>query len=151
MTAEAKMRTLAQQDETLQSFFFTGGQVRWFDRQLQPKYIEDGSCVRVTRVSSIPLYSHETRTQRSQNRIEPVRFQIDVLDLDAERARAAATAVIDWLATVDFSSDSQFASPVTSPTRHPNVLLNHRSGMEPKTKAPVWVEILDVRILNLEE
>jgi hypothetical protein len=80
-----------------------------------------------------------------------VRFQVDVLDFDAERARQAANAIIDWLATVDFSSTAQFESPITSPTRHPNEVIGQRAGMEARTDPPAYVEILDVRILNLEE
>lgn len=152
MTCEAKLRTLAQQSALLQPYFFTDGQVRWFDRRLQPNYLALGrSCVRVLRISTGRLYSHETRTRRSVGNMAAVRLQIDVLDFDAERARAAANAILDWLATVDCSSDAQFASPLTSPTRHPNAVLNQRAGMEPKTEPPVYVEILDVRILNLEE
>lgn len=151
MTAEAKMRTLAQQDAVLQTIFFTDGQVRWFDRQLAPNYLAIGrTCARVTRISTVRLYSHETITRRSQNRQCMVRFQIDVLDFEAERARSAASAVIDWLATADFSSDAQFDSPVTSPTRHPNVVLNQRAGMEYKTQPPAYVEMLDIRIFDLE-
>lgn len=151
MTAETKLRTLAQQSAELIPFFFTNSQIRWFDRQLQPDYIVRGSCVRVTRISTVPLYSHETVTRRSQNRIEPIRFQIDVLDLDAERARSAATAVISWLATIDLSSNSQLSSPITSPSAHPNFLLNQRAGMDYRLKQPAYVESLDVRIYNLEE
>jgi hypothetical protein len=152
MTAEAKLRTLAQQDAVLQTYFFTNGQVRWFDRQLQPNYLLVGrSCVRVLRISTSRLYSHETADQRSQNRMAFVRFQIDVLDFDAERCRSAADAVLDWLATIDLSSNAQFGSPVTSPTRHPNAVLNQRAGMDYKLQPPAYVEMLDVRILNLEE
>jgi hypothetical protein len=113
MTAEAKMRTLAQQDATLLSFFGgANGTFRWFDRQLSPGYLAlNATCVRVMRVSTARIYTHETRTRRSVNRLALPRFQFDVLDYSAERARSAATAIIDWLATVDFSSDSQFASP----------------------------------------
>jgi predicted small integral membrane protein len=82
--------------------------------------------------------------------MEQPRFQIDVLDFDAERARSAAAAIIDWLAVVDFSSDSQFASPVTSPTRHPNFVLNQRADMDFTLQPPAYVEILDVRIFSLE-
>jgi hypothetical protein len=153
MTAEVKMRTLAQQDPVLQSFFFTNSQIRWFDTQMPQGYLAIGrTCARVTRVSTIRLYSHETREHRADNRQELVRFQIDVLDYDSERARSAAKAIIDWLATVaDFSSNAQFGSPVISPTKHPNMVLNQRQGMEAKTQPPVYVQMLDVRIQNLEE
>ncbi len=152
MTAEEKLRTLAQQDAVLQSYFFTDNQIRWFGPQLPPGYLAIGkACVRVWRVSTIRLYSHETSEQRSQNRIEQIRFQFDVLDYDSERARLAAKAIADWLATVDLSSNAQFGSPVTSPTRHPNQVLNERQGMEYKIQPPAYVQLLDVRITNLEE
>ncbi len=79
-----------------------------------------------------------------------VRFQIDVLDYDAERTRSAAAAIQDWLATADFSSNAQFSSPVTSPTKHPNFVLNQRAGMEYRIDPPAYVETLDIRITNLE-
>lgn len=153
MTCEAKLRTLAQQDAILQTFFFTGGQIRWFDRQLPPGYLAVGkSCARVLRISTIRLYAHETATQRTQNAQSYVRLQIDILDFDAERARAAATAVIDWLTTaVDLSSNDQFGSPVTSSMRRPNQILNQRVGMEYKIQPPAYVETLDVRVINIEE
>lgn len=152
MTAEAKLRTLAQQDVNLQPYFFTNNQIRWFDRQLSPNYLAIGrSCMRVTRISTNRLYSHETATRRAQNRFAFVRFQFDILDMDAERARSAANAVLDWLAVIDLSSDAQFGSPVTSPTRHPNACLNQRSSMEFKLQPPAYCEMLDVRILDLEE
>jgi hypothetical protein len=152
MTAEARIRTLAQQDAVLQSFFFTDGQVRWFDRQMAPGYLKLGkSCVRVLRVSTLLLHSHETKVQRSANRMQQPRFQIDVIDFDAERARAGAAAIADWLATADFSTDAQFSSPVTTPTRHANYCLNQRSGMEVTTQPPAYIESLDVRIFNLDE
>ncbi len=152
MTAEAKLRYLAQQDTDLQAWFFTDGQVRWFGPQLPPNYLAIGkSCVRVTRVSTVRLYSHETTEQRSQNRFALIRFQIDVLDFDSERAREAAEAIGDFLATADFSSNAQFASPLTSPTRHPNAILNERQGMEFRTQPPAYVQSLDIRIMNLEE
>jgi hypothetical protein len=145
------MRTLAQQDSTLQSYFATGGIFRWFDRQLTPGYLRPGAaCVRVRRISTARQHAHETATARSLSRMEQPRFQIDVLDFDAERARSAAAAIIDWLAVVDFSSDSQFASPVTSPTRHPNFVLNQRADMDFTLQPPAYVEILDVRIFSLE-
>jgi len=152
MTAEVKLRTLAMQDETLQSYFVgTNGTVRWFDRQLQPGYINQGTCVRVIRVSTLFTHTHETANYRSLNAQQQPRFQIDVLDTDAERARSAAAAIIDWLARIDLSSDAQFASPVTSPTRHPITLLNQRAGMEPQTQPPTYVESLDIRLFDLQE
>ena len=152
MTAEAKLRTLAQQDENLQAFFFTDDQIRWFDRQLPPGYLVAGrSCAWVTRVSTIPLYTHGTRNRQAINRMVQIRFQIDVADYDATTAKAAAQAIIEWLSTIDLSSTAQFDSPTTSPTRHPNFLLNQRSSLLAQLKQNANVETLDVRITNLEE
>jgi hypothetical protein len=153
MTAEAKMRLLAQQSTELQVYFgdTSSALFRWFDRQLLPGYIERGTCARVLRVSTRLMYVHETEDRRSACRMEQPLFQIDVLDFSAERARSAAAAIEDWLATADFSSDAQFTSPVTSPTRHPNQVVNHRAGMITTPQPPVYVETLDVRIFTLED
>lgn len=153
MDAESKLRYLAQQDATLQAYFFTAGQIRWFDLQLQPNYLAPGrACARITRVSTLPYYSKETSERASIGALAWIRFQIDVLDYDSVRARAAAAAIVTWLTTVvDLSSTSLFDSPVTSPKRHPNFVLNQRAGLEPKTLNPVYLQMLDVRVLNLEE
>lgn len=151
MTAEAKMRTLAQQDATLQAIFGEpSGIFRMFDRQLTPGYLKLGkTCARVRRISTVTIHSHETGSQRSDNQQQQPLFQIDVIDLDAERARAGASAIIDWLhTTADFSSDSQFGSPVTTPTRHPNFVTGQRADMEFTTQPPAYVETLTVRIFN---
>ncbi len=149
------MRTLAQQDAVLWSYFGndTNGTFRWFDRQLTPGYLLIGqTCVRVRRISTIRMYSHETQTASSLCSLSNPRFQIDVLDFEAERARAAATAIIDWLTTVaDFSSDAQFGSPPTTPFRRPNTILNQRGDMEFTTQPPAYIETLDVRVFDLEE
>lgn len=151
MTAEAKIRMLARQDATLQGYFFTGGQVRWFDIQEKPGYIKTGTCARVRRISTLRMQAHGTRAAVSVSEIEQIRFQIDVLDTDPERARSAAAAIRDWLATVDFSSTDQFVSPPSSPKKHPNFVLNEFAGIIPQTQPPVYTETLDVRISNLEE
>lgn len=152
MTAEVKIRTLAQTSTALQGFFGEdSGIFRWFDRQLAPGYISRGTCARVRRVTTVLRHAKETRTARSVCRQTQPLFQIDVLDYDPERARSAVAAISDWLGEVDFSSDAQFASPPTSPKRHPNAVLNQRAGMEPLLQPPVYVETIDVRIFNLEE
>lgn len=146
MTPEVKMRTLAAADPVLQSWFVTGGIVRWFDRQLPPGYLKVGAaCVRVRRISTVRQYAHDTILDMTQPR-----FQIDVLDFDAERARAAAAAIKDWLGTVDFSTDDQFASPTVTPKAFSNFVLNQRADMEFTTQPPAYVETLDVRIFNKE-
>lgn len=145
MTCEVKMRTLAAADTSMQAVFGSGP-FRWFDRQLQPGYIQSGSCVRVRRVSTVRGYS-----QQGLQSLDQILFQFDVLNLDSEAARTAAAALIAWLGTVNFASDQQFASPVTTPRQFPNFVVNQRAGMEPRTQPPVYVEITDVRIYNTEE
>lgn len=151
MTCEVKLRTLARQSTALQSYFGEdSGLFRWFDRQLPPQYIGRGTCARILRVSTNRLHSKETRNARSVNEQSGVRVQIDVLDLDPERARAAVSAIIDWLGEIDLSTDDQFSSPPVTPTRHPTTILNQRAGIEPATDPPVYVEILDIRVWNKE-
>jgi hypothetical protein len=153
MRIEAKIRTLAQQSTDLQAIFGEpSGIFRFFDRQLAPNYLAIGkTCARVRVVSTVRDYAHETSTTQGVSRQAQPRVQIDVLDYDAGRAADAAAAIRDWLATVDFSSDAQFASPITSPTRHPNFVLNQRADMFYDVDPPAYVESLDVRIFNLEE
>lgn len=153
MTAEVKIRTLAQQSSELMAIFGEpSGLFRWFDTRLEPNYLRIGkTCARVRRVSTLRQYAHEMSTAQGVSRQSQPRFQIDVLDYDAERARTAAAAIRNWLATVDFSSNAQFASPITSPTRHPNFVLNQRADMFPDVDPPAYVQTLDVRIFDLEE
>lgn len=146
MTGEVKIRTLAAADATLQPYFGTGP-FRWFDRQIPPEYIDKGACVRLLRVSTI-----RSHTMQGITHLSAPRFQIDVLSIDPETARAAASAIIAWLQTISLAQNNQFASPVTSPPQHPNLVLNQRAGMEPRIsgKPVVYVETLDVRVYNLE-
>jgi hypothetical protein len=154
VTTETKIRTLALADAALQEFFGNeeNGTFRMFDRELQPNYLKVGqTCATFRRISTVRTYFHSTDTQRSQNRLAMPRFQFDVLDYSAERARSAAAALIDWFARVDFASNSMFDSPPTSPRQHPNQVLNHLSRSITKTQPTIWVEMLDVRIIDLEE
>jgi hypothetical protein len=153
MTAEAKLRLLASQDEALQSYFLgTNGTFRWFTPQLQPGYISQGACVRVLRIATGRLNAHKTRTASHSVDQQQPRFQIDVLSQDASQAREAAAEICNWLTTrADFSSDDLFSSPAVTPNQHPNFILNQRAGMEPQTQPPVYVEILDVRLWDQQE
>ena len=150
MTTETKIRTLAAADETLADLL--GFPLfRWFDTQLPQGYIGQGTCVRVLRVSTARLYTHETHGAASVVNQALARFQFDVLDYDPEQTRRVAAAIRDWLATVDFSSTDQLDSPPVTPRRHPNAVLNQRHGMDYQLQPPVHVETLDVRIFDLEE
>lgn len=165
MTPEAKIRILAQQDSELQAYFFTGGQIRWFDEQLQPGYLRaltptqvaggmSATCARVNRLGTKFSYTHETSTNQAANRLQRPVFQIDVLDYDPERARAATRAIRDWFGRVDFSTDSQFASPVTSPRQHPNFVRNQFPLKDPalaQLQPRAYGQAIEVEIYNLEE
>ena len=145
MTAEQKLRLLVGQDAGM-LVIFGPAPLRWFSRQLQPGYIDTGTCARVLRVSTARMYTHEGLNAMSEPRI-----QIDVMDYDSVKAAAAADAVIAFMETVNLATDEMFASPPTVPAAHPNFLLNQRQGMEPRTsKGSVFVETLDYRIFNLE-
>lgn len=152
MTVEARLRSLAQDDANLQPYFFTDDQIRFFDKQLVPGYLKLGkSCLRYRRISTVFLSSHGTTEQSGHCRITAPRFQFDVLDFESERARSAAQAVIDWLLSIDLSSNDQFGSPAVSPKRHPVTVLSRREDLEFMTQPPAHVVSIDARILALEE
>jgi hypothetical protein len=119
--------------------------MRWFDLQLPQEYIPLGSCVRVRRVSTIRMY-----VQRGLQPMSQPLFQFDVLDLDPETARDAAFDLIEFLGTVDLSSNAQFGCPATTPVHFPAFILNQRAGMEPIPDPPVFVQSIDARFFNLE-
>jgi len=143
MTAEVKLRRLAAGDATLQGYL-GAGPFRWQSRQLTQGYIQKGTCVRTLRVAS-PLagFSHSGPSQ-----IELVRLQIDVLDIDADKARTVAAAVDTFLATVSLCSPAEFDSPPTLAQQYPVFKLGQRQGMEFELGAPVYVEILEYRLFN---
>lgn len=147
MTPEVKLRSLAAADATLAGYL-TGSNntFRWFDRQVAQNYFQSGPCVRVIRVSTVRMYM-----QTGVTNVSACRFQIDVLSVDPEQARAIAAAIIDFLGTVDLAGDYQFGSPVTTPPQFPNFILNQRAGMDYQLQPPAYVETLDARIFNLEE
>ena len=144
MTAEQKLRLLASQNATLQGIFGTGP-FRWQDTQLQQGYIQRGTCARVLRVSTVYHYSHSGRAN-----VEEVMFQIDVLDLDPEVARAAAIALDAWFETISLMSTAQFASPPTSPPSHANFKMNQRHTIDFNLQPPLQphCEMLQYRIFN---
>jgi hypothetical protein len=151
--AEEKLRILAQQDSILQSIFFTEGQIRWFDRYLEPNYLKLGRCcVAVTRVSTLFMQCKETSTASSLCNLEQPWVQFLVYDLSAARAKAAARAILNWATTrIDLSSTVQFDSPPLSPKRRPNRPLNFRSTRYFGTTPPAYVEQVDIRIFDLQE
>lgn len=153
MTAEVKLRSMAADDATLQSYFGLAP-FRWYDKQIAQGAIKNGLCVRVRRISTVRQYFHGDQNHGigGLNRLSQPRFQIDVLHAtDPEACRVAADAIVQWLQTVDFASGDQWASPSTTPPAYPNFLLNQRGDMDYQLQPPVYVETLDVRIYNLED
>ena len=152
MSPEVKIRTLASQDATLQSFLGTNP-FRWFDIQLpqgQPTKTNnfwDGPAVTCLSVSLMSQYVHGN----GRSQIAWPRFQIDILDTDAERGRNCAAAVIAWLNKANISQPGQFGCPATSVTLPaPNILLNNRGGTWADLQPPVFRQTLDVRFANTE-
>lgn len=146
MTPQVKLRLLASGDTTLQGYLGAPpAGFRWFDFQLPQGQLAFGTCVRVKIISANQLYGHNGRQP-----LTGPRFQIDVLDPSAERAREVAAAIIAFLGTIDLASNAQFTSPVTTPRQFPVFILNQRPGMEVQTEPPVFVESLDIRAYNKE-
>jgi len=149
-SAEVKLRTLAIADPNVSAAVGT----RWFDRRLLPGYINQGTCVRAFRVSTIRTYS-----QAGLQNLSQPRFQIDVLDFDADTARSVAATIIDFLGTISLAQNNQFNSPYSTPPQFPTFLLGQRAGMEAQvdasgnplaSKGPIFIESLDIRLYNLE-
>jgi len=168
-SAELKLYQLASGNPTLQTDLGTSP-FRWFDRQLvqgalaMPPTPEalGYSAVRVRRISTIRRYiqGNGTYTAGSPATIQPPRalsplsqprFQIDVLDFNAETARKVAADVVAFLGTICLANNGQFASPAISPVQYPNFLLSQRARMDYQlSKTPAYVECLDVRLYNLQ-
>lgn len=142
---ETKLRTLASANATL-IVDLGSSPFRWFDRRLvqgaltppNPTMTDRATCVRVLRVSTIPLYN-----QGGLQTEEHVWMQIDVLDYDPETARQVAADIDTFLAGISLMS----ATP-TNITQSPNFKLNQRAGMEYRLDPPAYVETLDYRIWN---
>ena len=142
---ETKLRTLASANAILAVDLGTSP-FRWYDRRLvqgalappNPTMTGPTTCVRVLRVSTIPLYS-----QGGLQTEEHVRLQIDVIDYDPETARQVAADIDTFLAGVSFMS----ATP-TNITQAPNFKLGQRAGMEYQLDPPAYVETLDYRVWN---
>ncbi len=142
MTAETKLRTLAAADTALQAIFGTAP-FRWWDTGLVQKSAFPSVVVR--RISTIRQYTHDGLNVMSQPR-----FQFEVRHPDSETARAAAAAVITFLGTADLASNAQFGSPVTTPRQYPSFVLNQMTRTDSSLLPPVWVEVIDARMFNLE-
>ena len=141
-----KMRTLAMADATLRGYLYNSlnSTFRWFDTQLQPNYIQQGTCVTARQISAVSINAQKGRLATDQPRV-----QIDVRDLDSAKAKKVAAAIDDWLGTVSFMSNAQFISPPTTPPNFPNLKLNQRSSQDFDVQpTPAWVETLEYRIFS---
>lgn len=160
MTAERKLRILAQANATLQSFFGGGSPAifRWFDVQIPQGLVGLLTCARLQRISTDRLFAHASfpSAQSATGRNPPlnlarIRFQLDIVDQDTEHARQAAIAVIDWLGTISLVQDDNFGSPLTTPPQFPCFVLNQRAGLYVEMQPPLPVVTLDIRVYNFEE
>jgi hypothetical protein len=143
MTAETKLRTLASADSVLRGFFGTSP-FRWYHLQLPPSALPNSGVpypctARVRQVSQVPYY-----TQEGMNRLNNVRFQIDVLCANVDTVDQATAAIAAWLGTVSF------CDPTLTPGQSPNFVLNIRPGLEVQLKPPVPVNSIDVKVFNLD-
>ena len=160
MTAERKLRILAQANATLQSFL-TGGSpaiFRWFDVQIPQGFAVQATVVRLQRISTVRSYVHASfPSAQSASGNAPllnlalIRFQLDIVDQDTEHSRQVAIAVINWLGTISLVDDDAFGSPVTTPPQFPCFVLNQRAGLYPDTQPPLPVVTIDFRAYNFEE
>ena len=154
MSAELKLRTLAAQNAALVAALALPSPTNfgWFDRQLAQSDIgkpsDNRTCVTVRRIST---QATAVANQGGPNQaLRPIRFQLDVIDYNAERARYVATLVAAFMASVSLCWTGEFASPQTQPSQNPNFLLNERAGMLPQLQPPVYVETQDWRVWNVE-
>lgn len=144
MTAEAKIRTLAGADATLQTFFGTNP-FRWFYLQLLPGYLDGtkGMCAQLRRIDTSFLHAQEALVN-----LNYPRFQLTIRDKDADLVDRAAAAVVDWLSTIDLASDAQFESPATTPRQFPNFVRNLIPGMDPALKPVIYTMVIDWQSWN---
>jgi hypothetical protein len=141
-----KMRALAAMDATLQSYLYNAANntFRFFDTQMPPGYIQQGTCVTARQISTVSMYAQNGRLATDQPRV-----QIDVRDLDSAKAKKVAAAIDDWLGTVSFMSDAQFTSPPTTPPNFACFKLNQRSSEDFAVQPiPAWIETLEYRIFS---
>ena len=88
--------------------------------------------------------------QDSVSTLVKVRFQITILDPNADVVDSATQAVIDFLQTVDLASSAQFDSPPTPAPQLPGCfLISVRPGLEVQLKPPIPTQIIDFRLWNV--
>lgn len=140
MTCESKLRTLAAANAGLQAIFGTNP-FRYFDTQL-PQNQAYPSMV-VWRVST----AIDTLMDSGYSKFTQPRLQFDIRHPDPEAARAAASAVIAFLNTVDLA----VSGGVVNGRQAPCFVLNQRTGLDYALQPPVSIQTLDVRVYNFEE
>jgi hypothetical protein len=141
-SAEAKIRTLAAANATMQTIF-GAGPFRWFFVREPQGYIEQGTVCRVRRVGAVYTYA-----QNGRFCFEQARIQFDVLDQSQETARDALTSLEAFLGTVDLMNPNQFNSPPTSGAQFANFILSERSTIEVQIKQQIYAWSVDYRIWN---
>ena len=160
MTAERKLRILAEANATLQTFFGGGSPAifRWFDVQIPQGFVGTLTCARLQRISTERLFAHASfpSAQSATGKNPPlnltrIRFQLDIVDQDTEHARQAAIAVINFLGGISLVQDDAFGSPVTTPQQFPCFVLNQRASLYVEQQPPLPVVSLDFRAYNFEE
>lgn len=140
MSPEVKLRTAALADTAIHALIAE----RWYETQLLQG--TEFPAIVAQRVSTVRRDTHD-----GINALSWIRFQLTIWDYSAETTREIAAAVIAFLDTFDASSTAEFGSPATSPTVHPNTVLNQRTGMFPQSQPPLFHHILDVGIFNRED
>lgn len=83
------------------------------------------------------------------NKYTQIRLQLDIRHTDPEQARACASAVIDFLNTVNLAVTGGAVTPTAK--QAPVFILNQRTGLDYQLQPPVNVQTLDIRLWNLEE
>ncbi len=153
LSPQIKLRELAQLDPTMQAIFGGGTApkpaFRWFNRQMVPGVVADavkgGTCVMVMNVGTV-----RGMNQGGVMNLEAPRMQFTIADLESEKARIAAEAIITFMGTVNLCV-IQISSPVTAISSNPNIFLGQREGMivNPQSPGgPVYTEIVEFRVYN---
>lgn len=139
---EAKLITLASANATLQGIFGTLP-FRWFFMRLDQKAIQNGVCVRLTRVSTV-----RPSNMGIIGNLSLVRLQIDVMSTDAVAALDAANAVIDFLSTISLCWPT---TDQANARQNPCFLTDQTTGSIPDPQPEVFYERLTYRIYNRED
>ncbi len=153
MEPDVKLRMLAQREPTLTAAL-GAGPFRWQRKPLTMGYlpkkrgdIAPGGGTSSVEVKIISRVSQYTHTEGAVT-WEWVRFQLDILDLDDGVAASVATSVAAFLGRVNLITGQLFGSPITTPNNFPTFIGNRRQGEKTEPGPLVYVESLDVVLLN---